>query len=303
MSRGVRFDVGLGAAIRIVVAILWAAFAGACDQKAGAEREVDAVVPSGSLELPARDLVAETIMAPSRFVELFSQLEEPGLRIHRVDVDGEVAMVLVEVDEQRFEPVLVGADGASRSGVTAVEALTDFGLDVVIGSSFVSEIHSLTPVGLLQIDGTVISDLQAHGYTRVLGVRQEGLGVVSSRAYHRGIFDSAVQAGPGVVEEGRLDISERDLKRPKYYRTFVGVCDGKALLGASQVPMNLHAVGKRLLEYLAEIGEQCDEVVNLAGDREVVLARLSPDRRRVTYFGHPFTAKAGLLGFRRREGN
>jgi hypothetical protein len=106
-----------------------------------------------------------------------------------------------------------------------------------------------------------------------------------------------------VVEEGRLDISERDLTRPKYYRTFVGLCDGKALLGASQVPMNLHAVGKRLLEYVAGIGERCDEVVNLAGDREVVLALRSRDERRVAYFGHPLTAKAGLLGFRRRQAN
>jgi hypothetical protein len=41
--------------------------------------------------------------------------------------------------------------------------------------------------------------------------------------------------------------------------------------------------------------------VNLAGDREVVLALASADRSRLAYFGHPQTAKAALLGFRRRR--
>lgn len=287
--------------IRAVIAIMSMPVVAACDRIGPEARDADAAVPSGSFELPATEEVAETFTAPTGLVELFAKLEEPGLRVHQVAYEGEIAMLLIEVDQQQFEPVIVGSDGHSRTGVTAVEALTDFGLDVVIGSSFVSELHSLTPVGLLQIDGSLISDLQAHGYTRILGVREEGLGVVSSRAYHRGLFDSALQAGPGVVEEGRLDISERDLTRPRYYRTFVALCDATALLGVTQVPMNLHAVGKRLLEYVDEIGASCDEVVNLAGDREVILARLSSDRRRVAYFGHPLTAKAGLIGFRRRQ--
>jgi hypothetical protein len=300
VTRCAPIDVARGAVIRIVLGFISVAIAVACDRTVDTARDGDAAVPSGSFSLPATEAVAETFTEPARLVELFTSLEDTGLRVHHVDHEGEAAMLLVEVDEQHFEPVLVGADGRSRTGVTAVEALTDFGLDVVIGSSFVSELHSLTPVGLLQIEGTVISELQAHGYTRILGVRPAGLGVVPIRAYHRGMFDSAVQAGPGVVEEGRLDISERDLTRPRYYRTFVGLCNGKTLLGASQIPMNLHTVGKRLLEYLAETGRTCDEVVNLAGDREVVLALRSADKRRVAYFGHPLTAKAGLLGFRRR---
>jgi len=161
-------------------------------------------------------------------------------------------------------------------------------------------LHSLTPVGLLQIEGATISELQSHGYTRVLGTRSDGLGVVASREYHRGMFASAMQVGPGVVEQGALDISERDLERPKYFRTFVGTCGAKAIVGASQIPMHLYTLGRRLLEVVAELDVSCDEVVNLAGDREVVLAVASADRSRLAYFGHPQTAKAALLGFRRR---
>lgn len=301
MSRGARFDLARMAVARVFVATIALPIVVACDRIDTSRRDADAAVPSGTFELPAAEAAAETMTAPASLVEQFAALEQPGLRVRQVAHEGEIVMMLVEVDQQRFEPIVVGADGHSRTGVTAAEALTEFGLIIVIGSTFVSELHSLTPVGLLQIDGIVISDLQAHGYTRILGVRPEGMGVVSSRAYHRGIFDSAVQVGPGVVEQGRLDISERDLARPKYYRTFVGLCDGKALLGVSLVPMNLHAVGKWLLEHLAGIGQRCDEVVNLAGDREAVLALLSGDGRRVAYFGHPLTAKAGLIGFRRRD--
>ena len=78
--------------------------------------------------------------------------------------------------------------------------------------------------------------------------------------------------GPGIVERGKLDISERDLERPKYFRTFVATCATRTLIGASQAPMHLHTLGKRLLAYLKEVDLGCDEVVNLAGDREVILA-------------------------------
>jgi hypothetical protein len=196
---------------------------------------------------------------------------------------------------------VVGTDGNLRAGVSASEAIVSFGLDLVVGSSFVSELHSLAPVGLLQIEGQTISEVQGHGYTRILGVRADGLSVVASREYHRGMFESAMQVGPGVVERGALDISERDLERPRYFRTFVGTCGATAIIGASQVPMHLYTLGQRFLTFVAEIGLSCDEVVNLAGDREAVLAAASPDRGRIAYLGHPQTAKAALLGFRRRE--
>ena len=156
-------------------------------------------------------------------------------------------------------------------------------------------------MGLLQINGSVLSELQRHGYTRILGVRREGIGVVASREYHVGMFESAIQVGPGIVEEGELDISERDLERPKYFRTFVATCGNRTLIGTSLVPMHLYTLGKRFLEYLAEVDLTCDEVVNLAGDREVVFATVAEDGSRFAYFGHLNTAKASLLGFRNRR--
>lgn len=257
-------------------------------------------LPSGELALGLGAVDAGITMPPAALFELFKSLEVSGVRTHLVELYAQPAFLLLEVDLNVFEAVLVGTDGGRRPGLSAGEAIDAFDLDLVIGSSFVSEVHSLTPVGLLQIEGAIISKLQSHGYTRVLGVRSDGLGVVASREYHRGMFESAMQVGPGVVEQGLLDISERDLERPKYFRTFVAACGAKVMIGASLVPMHLYTLGRRLLEFVAEIGQTCDEVVNLAGDREVVLALASPNRSRIAYFGHPQTAKAALLGFRRR---
>jgi len=258
-------------------------------------------LPSGEAPLPATALDPEAAVSAADLYQLFNGLQVAGIATHLVDLEGQPALLLLDIDLGRFEPVLVGTDGGKRPGVSAAEAITAFELDVVIGSSFVSELHSLAPVGLLQIEGNIISELQSHGYTRVLGVRADGLGVVASREYHRGMFDSAMQVGPGVVEQGKLDISERDLERPKYFRTFVGTCGNKAIIGASLVPMHLYTLGQRFLEYVHAIGERCDEVVNLAGDREAVLAMTAANRARMAYFGHAQTAKAALLGFRRRQ--
>jgi hypothetical protein len=172
---------------------------------------------------------------------------------------------------------------------------------VVIGSGFVSELRSLSPVGLLQKEGRQISELQRHGYTRILGIRDATLGVVASREFHRGMFDSAIQVGPGIVEHGQLDISTADLNRQKYFRTFVATCDDRTLVGASSIPMHLYHVGQQFLVFAAENGMQCDEMVNLAGDREAILAITTRAADRIGYLGHPETGKAALLGFRRRR--
>lgn len=256
-------------------------------------------LPSGDVPLPAKTVDPEHTVSATDLYQLFENLQVAGTRVHLVEHDGQPALLLIEVDLDRFEPLLVGTDGGRHPGVSAEQAIAAFRLELVIGSSFVSELHSLAPVGLLQIEGRIVSELQGHGYTRILGVRADGLGVVASREYHRGMFESAMQVGPGVVEEGVLDISERDLARPKYFRTFVGTCGPKAIIGASQVPMHLYTLGQRFLEFVATIGASCDEVVNLAGDREAVLAAANGSR--MVYFGHPQTAKAALLGFRRRQ--
>ena len=261
--------------------------------------ESAAAVPAGVAPLVGTQGVGNSVMPSTELLPAFKRFSGPGVNIHTIDFEGVSALLLIAVDLDQLQPLIVGADGGRRIGVTAREALVDFDVELVVGSSFVSELNSISPVGLLQIEGKTISELQRHGYTRVLGARGNRLGVVSIREYHRGMFDSALQVGPGVVEAGLLDISDRDLQRPRYFRTVVATCGSTAMIGASQVPMNLYSVGKRFLEFTAELGLACDELVNLAGDREVVLAIASPDRGQMAYFGHPETTKAGLVGFRR----
>jgi len=283
----------------VLICLLAACDGGEPARKEGTRGAADHL-PSGESAFPLAGVDAGSSMSTGDLFAAFRNLEVAGVRAHLARVDEQPALLLFEIDLNLFEPVLVGTNGDSRPGLSAVEAVQAFDVDLVIGSSFVSELHSLTPVGLLQIEGATISELQSHGYTRVLGTRTDGLGVVASREYHRGMFTSAMQVGPGVVEQGALDISERDLERPKYFRTFVGTCGATAIVGASQIPMHLYTLGSRLLEVVADLDVSCDEVVNLAGDREVVLAVVSADRSRLAYFGHPQTAKAALLGFRRR---
>lgn len=256
-------------------------------------------LPAG--ELRRGSLFNEDNRVTQALLTALREFEEPGLVIHEVRIADEPAFMVLELAANRFAPTLLVADTGNGRGISAREALAQPGMAVVIGSGFVSELRSLSPVGLLQIEGRQISELQRHGYTRILGIREGTLGVVASREFHRGMFDSAIQVGPGIVEQGQLDISTADLNRQKYFRTFVATCDDRTLVGASSVPMHLYHVGQRFLEFAAGIGAQCDEMVNLAGDREAILAIATGSADRIGYLGHPETGKAALLGFHRRR--
>ena len=146
------------------------------------------------------------------------------------------------------------------------------------------------------------SELTPHGYTRILGVGDGELRIVGRRDYHRGLFESAIQVGPGVVENGRLDIrpGERDL--PAYIRAFVATCTDRWLAGIAQTPMHLYDVGESLVTYFESHSLTCDEVVNLSGDREALLAIISDDRGSIAYFGNPTLPKASVVAFRTRPG-
>ena len=249
--------------------------------------------PSGASALPVSEL-GDGTMGPSALARAFSDLGVEGIQVDLVEEDG-VALLLVRVALDGFEPALIAG---RAGGVTAAAALEE--AQVVVGSGFVSHVNSLTPVGLLQLDGEILSDMQPYGYTRVLGVRSDAMGVLGHREFHRGMYHSALQLGPGIVEQGRLDISEQDLKRPRYLRAFVATCGPVALAGVSLRPAHLHTLGKKLLGFFERAGLVCDEVVNLAGDREAVLAMASADGTGFAYFGHPGTAKAALVGFSKR---
>ena len=223
----------------------------------------------------------------------FLDLNRPGLSAQIIG-SGDGALLLLEIDPTLMEPVLLGMP---RQGISARDALEDRNLAAVIGSGFVSELNSLEPVGLLQADGQTLSPVQVHGYTRILGINDAGMGVVHRRAYQRNLFHSALQAGPGVIEQGELDISQRELKRPAYFRSFVAVCERRWLAGVSLAPTHLHTLGKTLMAHFRKQNWRCDDVVNLAGDRQAVLVLKTGDGAQM-HHGDPDTYKVSLLGFR-----
>lgn len=216
-----------------------------------------------------------------------------GLTTHLVG-SSEDELLLLELDPAKFEPILIGMP---REGTSSVEALRRNGLAVVLGSGFVVELSGLEPVGLLQVQGQTLSPLQKYGYTRILGINDHGIGVVHRDRYQRDLFHSALQVGPGIVEHGKLDISEAELQRPKYFRSFLAICADRWAAGVSMAPAHLHTLGQTLVDFFEASRWQCDDVVNLAGDRQAVLLLAIPDQT-VIYHGDPTTYKASLLGFR-----
>ena len=215
-----------------------------------------------------------------------------GASCHRV---GDSAVAL-ELDHQHFEPVIVGVGDRSRGGVTARGQVSS-GMRVVLGSGFVSEYRPIAPLGLLQIEGNVVSELSNHGYTRIIGLRDGVLDIIGRADYHRGIFTSAMQVGPGVVERGKLDISERELNLPAHYRAFVVRCDASTLAGITLKPMHLFHLGGDLLATFEARGLNCTEVANISGDLEALLAVGSGAQ--TLYIGDPDSPKASLIGWER----
>jgi len=219
--------------------------------------------------------------------------EVDGLTTHFVD-GGDDELLLFELDTAKFEPVLIGIP---RQGISAEEALRHNHLTVVLGSGFVAELRGLEPVGLLQVQGRTLNPLQAYGYTRILGINDQGIGVVHRDHYQRDLFHSALQVGPGIIEAGNLDISEADLQRPKYFRSFMAICTDQWVTGVSLAPSHLRTLGQTLKRFFETSGWQCDNVVNLAGDRQAVMLLAIGDQT-VIYHGDPKTYKASLFGFR-----
>ena len=202
-------------------------------------------------------------------------------------------LVVFRVDAQSMQPSLVGYP---QVGISPRSAYASQKLSLLIGSGFVSQTHSLEPVGLLQIDGQTLSPVQVHGYTRIIGINESGFGVVHRNEFSRDLFYSALQAGPGIIERGQLDISERDLKRPRYFRSFLGLCDNAWLAGISLTPVHLRTLGEQLMTLFEAGQENCTEVVNLAGDRQAVLMATLPDGR-IAYHGDINAHKVSLIGF------
>lgn len=217
----------------------------------------------------------------------------PGLAAELIeDPDGPLLVVTARLD--LLNPGLMGVTHDNPEGVIPEVMLKDDALALLIGSGFVSELMALAPLGLLQIEGEVVSRIQRHGYTRVLGIGDQRIGVVGHLQYERGLYHSALQVGPGVIEAGVLDISPRDMERQPFFRSVVGTCGKTSLFAASLAPMHLHAIGKALEAYSKRRGLACDEVVNLAGDREAIMALRFADGRTL-FIGNPRTSRAAVV--------
>ncbi|MGI9328298.1 MAG: hypothetical protein ACR2PZ_23985 [Pseudomonadales bacterium] len=231
--------------------------------------------------------------APEQLLQAFRSIATQGLSVRLVPAvqSGAAIALVVELSLEQFMPVLLAQDGSTDG----IAALTTEGATVVLGSPFVAEFSPLQPLGLLQLDGRLVSELQPHGYTRVLGLRSDSVGVVGRGEFHRGLFDAALQVGPGIIENGRLDISTRELKLPAYYRTFLVSCGSQILVGASTQPLHLRTLGEALLAFAQSQGLSCDEAVNLSGDREVLLA--VRNSREAVIYGNPRVKKTALIGF------
>lgn len=202
---------------------------------------------------------------------------------------------VVAVPRAGFEAAVLGR------GAVALDALLRDGHALVLGSGFTSVFNPVAPLGLLQLDGEVVSEPARHGYTRVLGARDGELAVIHVGTWHRGLFDSALQVGPGIVEAGRLDIRPTERQRPAYVRAFAATCRDYYLAGIAQTPVHLYDLGQLLLAYFERTARACDEVANLSGDREALLAVAGGEGRTVAYFGNPTLPKASIVAFRRRS--
>ena len=285
-SRGAR---GGAPRIKMVAVVAPFAFVTACDPvKDVAPRQAPATSLPAVLVLESETRPVAATMWSDLLCELADSID--GASCHRV---GDNAIAL-ELDHQRFEPVIAGVGNRSRGGVTARGQMSS-GKRVVLGSGFVSEFRPIAPLGLLQIEGTVVSELSNHGYTRIIGLRDGVLDIIGRADYHRGLFTSAMQVGPGVVELGNLDISERELNLPAHFRAFVARCDASTLVGITLKPMHLYHLGGDLLATFEAEDLNCTEVANISGDLEALLAVGAGEQ--TLYIGDPDSPKASLIGW------
>lgn len=292
---GVRYRLlAIGAAVLLVAG---------CDQQTSAPAQQTPAenVPHGLIDLVDKE---RSITPRAKAVAAMAELaRQGGHQFHTLTHNDAPAAALIQLDLNRHTPQII----ADTKGVKPIEAIAESRMSVIVGSSFVSQVHQMQPIGVLQVGGKLLQSVEQHGYTRILGIRGPDdthqatassghrFEVVHRSQWPTARMHSALQAGPGIIEKGALDISERDLQRPKYFRSFVAECGESSVVGATLVPMHLYSLGAELVAYFDRHNLDCTEVVNLAGDREALLLVREGDS--VAYLGDPQPAKAGLIGF------
>lgn len=238
-----------------------------------------------------------SIIGAANFRALMDNIEVAGITFAWLTNEtGEEIALIAEIDATKLDPTLIAAPG---TGISVSEAMARPDRLIIIGSGFVSEANSYKPVGLLKVDGSELNPLEPYGYTRIIGFNENGFSVLHRKNYAPEFFNSALQAGPGIVEQSLLDISERDLQRPSYYRSFVALCADRVRFGVSTVPTHLHTLGQALVQFSASRRLDCPEVVNFAGDTQAVMA--VRDGSGLIYHGDIDSKKVSLLSFSARQ--
>ncbi|MEQ9452138.1 MAG: hypothetical protein RJQ07_11195 [Pseudomonadales bacterium] len=227
--------------------------------------------------------------------QLLTTVKMPGITTHMIFADDLPAVLIVSVDPNLYRPLL---SAAPANGLTARAAIKQKQLSLVLGSGFTEHASSLQPVGLLKVGGQELSPLAPLGYTRILGINEEGLSVVHRASYNPDLFHEALQLGPGIIEDYQLDISAKDLERPRYYRSFAALCDTHWLVGVTLQPSHLRTLGTELLAFFNQQDLRCREVINFAGDRQALLAINTPDQ--LIYHGDLNSPKVSFLGFKQQ---
>ncbi|MEM7218449.1 MAG: hypothetical protein AAF515_08800 [Pseudomonadota bacterium] len=276
---------------------LAAALLAGCQPPEGARRERTAAEPPAQALQRSLDSDSSASLGLADYLDRLGEAaRDRGVALHTLPTAAAAELIVLLLDPIALHPRLLVRK--KKTALRAASAMRDQPrLELLVGSGFVSLVEALQPLGLLQIDGEMRNPIEEHGYTRILGLRDGRFQILHRREWTSGRFEAALQAGPGVIERGLLDISTRELQRTRYFRSFVATCGDRIAIGASLVPMNLRTLGERFLDLNDSQGLGCDELVNLAGDREAILAIRLGDA--VLYHGDPSRKQAVLVGFER----
>jgi uncharacterized protein YigE (DUF2233 family) len=226
-------------------------------------------------------------------------------------------IVYLTIRGSRLTPKVIGVTPAAPAGPSAIDALTDQRVHVVVGSAYVETFYPPTPVGLLIVAGRTINPLNKQGMSSVLAVRSGRLALTSKEEYNASRVEGAFQVGPQlvksaqVVSKGLLQVeprivdpkkqfaySQKVTEEPRATRAFVGFrADGTIVLGVALQPVRLSDLALFLAAKTEFGGLGCSEAVNLCGGGSEVLTFRTG--RETQSFGNKSLRQAALLTFLR----
>ncbi len=200
-----------------------------------------------------------------------------------------IAVVVPEV----VHPKVIGITPETKAGQSGLGVMQHEGADVVIGSGFVQDYSPPVPVGLLIVDGNIVSPLNLRGGLKfILAVRNNNIQIVSRETFDYEGVTGAIQVGPCLVKDGRVSIHSDEPDKIKLAtRSFVGILsDGNIIVGVTLSPVSLLHLAKHLVsEY------QCIDAVNLAGGGSEVFAIRQDEE--IKSFGNRYMRQASTIAF------